>query len=92
MDIATQTHLTTLRNLLTYRLHDLLADARAAERDAQAVCDVYELAEIDAALHRLDIGIYGDCADCGEPISLQRLLVLPAAQRCAHCEAKYERR
>jgi DnaK suppressor protein len=90
MDIATQTHLTTLRGLLTYRLRDLLADAHAAQRDPQVVCDVYELAEVDAALHRLDIGVYGDCTQCGEPISLQRLLVQPAAQRCARCEAKYE--
>jgi len=31
MDTPTQTHLTTLRNLLTYRLGELQADLRAAE-------------------------------------------------------------
>jgi hypothetical protein len=46
---------------------------------------------VEAALHRLDIGRYGDCADCGEPIGLQRLLVLPAAEHCAACQAAVER-
>ena len=31
MDLATQTHLTTLRTLLTERLHTLRAEVRAAE-------------------------------------------------------------
>jgi DnaK suppressor protein len=45
---------------------------------------------VEAALHRLDAGTYGDCAVCAEPISLQRLLVQPAAQRCAACQTAYE--
>jgi len=92
MDVATQTHLTALRHLLTYRLHYLLAAVHAAEHDAQELGDVDEMALVEAALHRLDSGIYGDCADCGEPISLQRLLVQPAVQRCAPCQAKHEHR
>jgi len=46
---------------------------------------------VEAALHRLNIGRYGDCADCGEPIGLQRLLVLPPAEHCAACQAAVER-
>ena len=57
---------------------------------AQEQRDVDETAQIEAALHRLDSGTYGDCADCGAPISLQRLLVQPAAQRCAPCQQAYE--
>src|SRR5450631_3446232 len=30
--------------------------------------DLDELSQVDAALHRLDVGGYGDCLDCGEPI------------------------
>jgi DnaK suppressor protein len=119
MDLPTQTHLKTLRDLLTYRLAELNADIRAAELarresaaagahevldrkdeasqhqladvdSAQAQRDRDEAAEVEAALKRLDTARYGDCADCGEPISLQRLLVQPAAQRCAACQQLHE--
>lgn len=59
--------------------------------DAQARRDLDELRLTEAALHRLDHGSYGDCADCGEPIALQRLLAQPAAERCAACQAVHER-
>ena len=57
---------------------------------AQQRRDLDELREVEAALHRLDVGSYGDCADCGEPIALQRLRVQPAAQRCAACQTARE--
>jgi len=59
--------------------------------DAQAQRDLDELRLTEAALQRLDHGSYGDCADCGEPIALQRLLAQPAAQRCAACQSVRER-
>jgi DnaK suppressor protein len=48
------------------------------------------LARIDAALGRLDAGMYGDCFDCGEEISDKRLRALPFAVRCMSCEEKRE--
>ena len=57
---------------------------------AQEQRDLDEMAQVEAALQRLDTGTYGDCADCGEPISLQRLLAQPAAQRCAPCQVAFE--
>jgi DnaK suppressor protein len=59
--------------------------------DAQAQRDLDELRLTEAALQRLEHGSYGDCADCGEPIALQRLLAQPAAQRCAACQSVHER-
>jgi DnaK suppressor protein len=59
---------------------------------AQEQRDRDELALVTAALHRLDGGTYGDCVDCGEPIALARLLVQPAALRCAHCQGDHEHR
>ncbi|MFM9916733.1 MAG: TraR/DksA family transcriptional regulator [Rhizobacter sp.] len=119
MELGTQTHLTELRKLLTYRREELRAEVHAAElaqresvdtghevvdqKDgasqrqlsdvdtAQEQRDRDELAQVEAALHRLDIGTYGDCADCGEPIPLPRLRVQPAAQRCATCQSTRER-
>jgi DnaK suppressor protein len=119
MDLPTQTHLPTLRGLLTYRLAQLRAEVRAAESarrvaaepgvhevvdrkdeaaeqqraeldEAQARRDLDEVAELEAALKRLDAGRYGDCAECREPIALQRLLVQPAASRCASCQQAHE--
>lgn len=52
--------------------------------------DLDEMAQVEAALQRLDGGTYGDCRDCGQPILLQRLWVQPAAERCAPCQAASE--
>ena len=58
--------------------------------DVQEQRDLDELAQVEAALRRLDAGSYGICSDCSESISLQRLQVQPAAQRCAPCQAAFE--
>jgi DnaK suppressor protein len=60
--------------------------------EAEARRDLDELAQVEAALRRLDEGRYGDCADCGEPIALERLRVQPAALRCTACQAAFEAR
>lgn len=44
-----------------------------------------QLGEIDAAVVRVEIGIYGRCIDCGAAIDPQRLAVRPAAARCVDC-------
>lgn len=43
------------------------------------------LQRIEAALHRLEDGEYGYCAQCGEDIPLKRLEVDPATERCVGC-------
>lgn len=40
------------------------------------------LAEIEAALSRIDDGTYGTCSLCGNPIGEQRLRALPWARLC----------
>lgn len=119
MDVATQTHLTMLRDAIVYRLRELRGELRAADEarlaepmtsvqevgdrkdiaarfqdSASAAAamhrDEQELAQFEAALHRMDAGTYGDCETCGEPIALQRLLVQPAAIRCTRCQALQE--
>ena len=44
-----------------------------------------QLAELDAAVARLDAGDYGRCESCGRPIAAERLQVRPAATRCIGC-------
>ncbi|MFT4861442.1 MAG: DnaK suppressor protein [Pseudohongiellaceae bacterium] len=41
--------------------------------------------EIRAALSRIDAGVYGSCASCGEAISPGRLDALPEATHCVAC-------
>lgn len=48
----------------------------------------HHLAEVDAALARLDAGTYGACERCGEPIGEERLDALPAARTCIGCAAR----
>jgi len=99
MDIRTQTHLHALRELLTYRQHELQAALHAAELACAAGVapapgaerDRDEMTRVEAALRRLDGAAYGDCLACGAPIPLQRLLVQPAVERCAACQAARER-
>jgi DnaK suppressor protein len=51
-----------------------------------------ELAEIEAAVQRLDRGTYGTCQACGRPIGDARLEAMPAARFCIEDQAKAERR
>ena len=43
------------------------------------------LAEIDAAIARLEDGTYGVCETCGQPISDARLRARPVARACITC-------
>lgn len=49
------------------------------------------LANIDAALVRLDAGHYGTCAACDRVIPSRRLRALPFAVRCQPCAERRER-
>ena len=48
------------------------------------------LAEVDAAIQRLDAGTYGTCEQCGRPIGEDRLEARPAARTCITCAAHGE--
>jgi len=50
-----------------------------------------QLDEVEAALARLDSGVYGACATCGKAIPRKRLEILPFAKRCLKCEGDKER-
>jgi DnaK suppressor protein len=43
------------------------------------------LAEVDAALDRLEEGTYGTCERCGQPIPAGRLEARPTARWCVGC-------
>jgi DnaK suppressor protein len=50
-----------------------------------------EMAEIQAALARIDAGTYGICDTCGAVISPARLAALPMARRCVRCQERQEK-
>ncbi len=76
------------RELVARRVRLEQAVGRApAAREYQAL-----LAEVDAALARLDAGTYGLCDACGEPIEPERLLADPLLRRCLdHLSAEARR-
>ena len=49
------------------------------------------LADVEAALARLDAGTYGTCADCRRPIAPERLGALPWAALCIDCQRSSRR-
>lgn len=72
---------------------DDAAAETARERDLADLARLTaELAQVDAALARVRLGQIGECDDCGEAIDAARLLVNPAAARCAECQEFAEQR
>ena len=59
-----------------------------AVAEALGAAGVQEVRMIDAALRRIAAGTYGACVNCGEPISEERLNVLPATPICRDCAAQ----
>jgi DnaK suppressor protein len=47
--------------------------------------------EVLDALHRIDLGTYGTCVDCGAPVPEGRLEAKPEAARCVACQGKLDR-
>jgi DnaK suppressor protein len=54
----------------------LAAGARAALHD------------VLAALYRIDTGGYGLCTDCGTPLPIERLEILPQVGQCLECRRR----
>ena len=66
---------------------DLLSDLDIARIDRQ----VLEVRRIEAALRRLDMGVYGVCRDCDGDIGYERLRSQPFAERCLACQEQHEK-
>lgn len=68
----------------------------AAEADDEVIAlllhEQTELAATRQALERIESGEYGQCTECGDPIGLARLEVLPEADLCVGCQDMLEHR
>jgi DnaK suppressor protein len=71
---------------------DAGANLSESER-SQAVLAVAKRQRSDvlAALHRIDLGTYGTCVECGGPVPEGRLEAKPEAARCVACQGKLDR-
>lgn len=65
---------------------ELRLQLRQADRETRL------LANIDAALRRIDAGDYGYCEESGEPIGIPRLLLRPTARLCMEAKERQEKR
>lgn len=57
---------------------------RAGSTPRQRLLD--RVSNLSAAIDRMIDGEYGLCEDCGAPISLARLDVMPEVQTCVSCD------
>jgi DnaK suppressor protein len=53
--------------------------------------DEVTLDSIEAAIEKIEDGMYGLCEDCAGPISKARLNAIPYAPLCIKCAQKHER-
>jgi DnaK suppressor protein len=73
----------------------LVGDPAARWADYESMTDPLsdgvrrELADIDAALARIQEGRYGTCLNCGGPMGLQRLRAIPEARYCVACSGHH---
>ena len=73
-----------------------LGDLSAAASQRELLLNLSEaqrrtLADIDAALERVDDGSYGICLRCEEPIAPRRLAVRPFSRYCIECKTDVEK-
>ena len=45
---------------------------------------------VNEALERMDLGTFGRCVECGDPISKPRLQAIPYVRHCIRCARKLE--
>ena len=70
------------------------AGANLSENErSEAVLDVArrQRSDVLAALHRIDLGTYGTCVECGTILPEGRLEAKPEAARCVACQGKLDR-
>lgn len=84
-----QEQLQQLSDAATTRLDAALDRQAAAQTEVRvklAASARMVLADVEAALERMDEGRYGTCHLCRGPIARERLMIVPQARYCARCQ------
>jgi RNA polymerase-binding transcription factor DksA len=85
------THREAGQESTNYPVTTQVADERiAAKAEGEVLMQLLDneehlLAEVQAALRRIDAGIYGKCIGCQKPISKARLDAIPYTPLCITC-------
>ena len=72
-------------------------EEQATQRENDEVLDELEVAtrreleQVNAAIERMDSGVYGICLQCEESINERRLAAMPSAVLCVRCASERER-
>ena len=74
----------TVEDLTGHDVNDVGAAREMADSTRRHALDV--IAQIHAALGRLDHGSYGACERCDEPIAVGRLEAIPYTRTCMACQ------
>ena len=70
---------------------EAVADAIVDTDNAIIGLHLQNARDLNAALDRIQTGVYGDCIDCGDEISFERLSAYPTAKRCIKCQQQHEK-
>ncbi|MFE0521580.1 TraR/DksA family transcriptional regulator [Streptomyces sp. NPDC058954] len=84
-----QEQLRLLAGPVTSRTKDRLQQQAASQIEVHiklAASARMVLADVEAALARMDDGTYGRCHLCRHPIERERLMIVPQARYCARCQ------
>lgn len=83
-----QEQLRQISGATTSRADAELQERAASQREVRvklAACARMVLADVEAALARMDDGSYGICPRCRGPVERERLLIVPQARYCGPC-------
>ena len=77
----------------TYHMADLGTDSMEREKTFLFASKQGRLLyHIDEALRRIRSNNYGNCVECGQPISAERLTAVPHARMCIKCKEAEEQK
>ena len=82
-------------DLTSYSYHMADQGTDAMEREKAFLFASREgrfLYHLNKALERIEEGTYGYCEECGKPIPVERLRVVPHARLCIECKTADDRR
>lgn len=92
--LAEQSETESLGEISSYDQHqaDMGTETFEREKDLSILEQIEaELADVEHAIRRLDVGDYGTCEVDGKPIPDERLEAMPAARLCLEHQAAAER-